>query len=290
MKKCCYCKGLYSSRGYKYCSPDCAKLGKKEKDRITHSKEKYTAYNRARLKTPEHKAWYKEYSQRLDIKAKVKARNKASRKDPMFYVNKNILRRIKRETHICWLADRPHHLNKGCKYLWESNAYQAWCYWVKAKAPDWWMAEYYKAKGKPWNNPRLSAAEKWTTRYELDQDYKAKAKEKERTRLYKFTHPETVVGWENVAGNRRRWNQAAISADGTVTRFVIKRLHKEKNCAYCYNELTKDNRQIDHVTPLSKEGRHSADNLVACCGRCNMSKGAKKLWQWFGTENRSVSL
>jgi 5-methylcytosine-specific restriction endonuclease McrA len=32
---------------------------------------------------------------------------------------------------------------------------------------------------------------------------------------------------------------------------------------------------IDHFHPLSKGGKHSIDNLVASCAKCNLSKGSK---------------
>ena len=48
-------------------------------------------------------------------------------------------------------------------------------------------------------------------------------------------------------------------------------------CQYCgnaNNELT-----LDHVTPRHLGGKHSWDNLVTCCRRCNASKGWKTLEQ-----------
>ena len=42
-------------------------------------------------------------------------------------------------------------------------------------------------------------------------------------------------------------------------------------CQYCGNAAT----TLDHVTPISRGGGWSWSNLVACCARCNASKGAK---------------
>lgn len=173
---------------------------------------------------------------------------------------------------------RLHSQAKLMDRLAERNAKQAWEYWLKVMASDQWHADYWGNTDKPWNNPRISVAEKFTLRYELDQKFRAK--ELERRRLFKWSHPEVVAMQENDAGNRRRWNQAAIKADGTITKNVVKELLRQKLCPYCLARLTKDNLQIDHVTPLSQDGAHSITNVVACCSSCNRSKGARKLWQW----------
>ena len=44
-------------------------------------------------------------------------------------------------------------------------------------------------------------------------------------------------------------------------------------CAYCSRAAN----TVDHVQPKSKGGTDSWDNLVACCLRCNNSKGDKTL-------------
>ena len=48
-------------------------------------------------------------------------------------------------------------------------------------------------------------------------------------------------------------------------------LHK---CVYCGSE---DNLTIDHVKPKSKGGKNTWENLVTCCGLCNITKGNKPL-------------
>lgn len=169
-------------------------------------------------------------------------------------------------------------LQRAYARLTASNAREAWAYWLKVKAPDWWMRVYYMESGKPWNNPRLSVAEKYSMRYELDSSFRDRQREK--TRMYKFSHPDIVAGWENSAGNRRKWNQTAMLADGTVSKQVVRSLVCETICAWCGCGIDKRNRQIDHITPISKGGAHSALNLVATCDKCNMAKGSKLLFQW----------
>lgn len=44
-------------------------------------------------------------------------------------------------------------------------------------------------------------------------------------------------------------------------------------CHYCHKKLTIDNCHIDHMTPISKSGSNSDDNLTLACPQCNESKG-----------------
>lgn len=51
-------------------------------------------------------------------------------------------------------------------------------------------------------------------------------------------------------------------------------------CAYCQQPLTSNNRQIDHVIPLSKGGPHGPSNLVFACEGCNSSKNDLFVSEW----------
>ena len=43
---------------------------------------------------------------------------------------------------------------------------------------------------------------------------------------------------------------------------------------------------MDHLTPLSRGGSHTLENLVPACGRCNMQKSAKTYEEWLVFVNR----
>ncbi len=44
-------------------------------------------------------------------------------------------------------------------------------------------------------------------------------------------------------------------------------------CAWCGCPLTLDTVTFDHLTPLSRSGRHAVWNLVPACRHCNAQKG-----------------
>jgi 5-methylcytosine-specific restriction endonuclease McrA len=45
-------------------------------------------------------------------------------------------------------------------------------------------------------------------------------------------------------------------------------------CAYCGCVLTPGTLSFDHATPTARAANYSFSNLVACCGGCNLAKGA----------------
>jgi 5-methylcytosine-specific restriction endonuclease McrA len=51
-------------------------------------------------------------------------------------------------------------------------------------------------------------------------------------------------------------------------------------CAYCGRKC--DKLTIDHVMPLAKGGKHSANNVVPSCQHCNSVKGARTPKEWTG--------
>jgi 5-methylcytosine-specific restriction endonuclease McrA len=63
-------------------------------------------------------------------------------------------------------------------------------------------------------------------------------------------------------------------------------------CAYCgcNGKLT-----IDHLVPISKDGKHKLTNLIPACHTCNSSKSHHEVYEWywnqeFFTEDRLVKL
>jgi len=60
--------------------------------------------------------------------------------------------------------------------------------------------------------------------------------------------------------------------------------HENRNvCIYCGlpEKLT-----LEHLLPRSRGGPNATDNAIFICKKCNSSKGSKRLYEWFGYENR----
>ena len=56
-----------------------------------------------------------------------------------------------------------------------------------------------------------------------------------------------------------------------------------KVCAYCGIEIT-NGYHIDHVEPLSKDGKHEVTNLALSCPSCNLRKSSKSMVLWLASK------
>lgn len=143
--------------------------------------------------------------------------------------------------------------------------YRAWrSEWLNKAAPAKCVEAVYELTGKPWNNPRLSSAEKFTMRYERDAEFRAR---------------------QVLKAQRRKVIRSALieaQSDGSVTPQSLGRLYGQaKECCYCGVPFkTSKEKTADHIVPISRGGLHSILNLVICCISCNSSKCDKMVDEW----------
>ncbi|MDN5931400.1 MAG: HNH endonuclease [Pseudonocardia sp.] len=72
--------------------------------------------------------------------------------------------------------------------------------------------------------------------------------------------------------NRRKALQRDIEVnDLTPQQWVAIVKSYAGQCVYC--GCVPDRITMDHVVPLSKDGGHTASNVVPACGPCNSAKG-----------------
>lgn len=76
----------------------------------------------------------------------------------------------------------------------------------------------------------------------------------------------------------------AIEGTELVTKRTSKHTFRKKifeewdrQCAYCGEHAD----TLDHIIPRHKGGMTVRSNLVSCCRRCNGSKGADEIWEWY---------
>ena len=81
-----------------------------------------------------------------------------------------------------------------------TEAKRARAAWFKRNAPDEWMTAWYEASGKPWNNPRLGAGDKYRLRYQGDPVFREK--QKARIQRYKAGHPRITIDGRQVYEHR----------------------------------------------------------------------------------------
>ncbi len=74
-----------------------------------------------------------------------------------------------------------------------------------------------------------------------------------------------------LSDHRQRAKRDGVTLDYCLAD-VRRLLAEHPLCEYCRVPVNFAV-QLDHRTPISRNGRHSLDNLAVCCARCNGIKG-----------------
>lgn len=100
-----------------------------------------------------------------------------------------------------------------------------------------------------------------------------KSKIDESKRAYNKTDKGKLV---KIISKRKRRAMKFGTDDGTVTtEFTQQLADSTKYCIFTGIELTAENRHLDHIIPLSRGGKHSADNVRFISAKANRIKGNK---------------
>lgn len=139
--------------------------------------------------------------------------------------------------------------------------------------------EYYRA-----NREKIIARQ--LTRYEQKRDeilpkqaaYQRANPERYRAYAAKYyaADPEPYRLRARLSDSRRRANLS--TGDLTAEEWQETLEEFDYRCAYCQASDTR--LTIEHLTPLSRGGRHTASNVVPACKSCNSSKGPKTLFEF----------
>lgn len=81
-----------------------------------------------------------------------------------------------------------------------------------------------------------------------------------------------------VVNHRRR----VVESAGDLTQDEWRSILEEFDhcCAYC--QARGMSLEQDHMTPVSRGGRHTAINVVPACGSCNRRKNARTIFEFLG--------
>lgn len=123
---------------------------------------------------------------------------------------------------------------------------------------------------------------------------------RERSLRWRLAHPQ--LSKERIAAcvkanpepsrearRRRRVFQSQNGVFVVTQRELCRLLIRQRGCCYLCN-LPIIDKELDHIIPVSKGGRHSIGNLGWACHKCNRSKSNKMLSQFrFGGKNERSS-
>jgi hypothetical protein len=107
-----------------------------------------------------------------------------------------------------------------------------------------------------------------------------KAREYEKLREWRAANPDAVAAQQS----RRRALRYGNNPDLTVEQWQAILVEFDHRCAYC--NVGGVPMEMEHMTPLSRGGRHTASNVVPSCGPCNRSKHMRTALEWIGPEWR----
>lgn len=165
------------------------------------------------------------------------------------------------------------------------NATDAWRYWIKEKAPDGWMERYYSALGKPWLNPRLSSAQSYKLRYQIDNEFSLH--ERMRRQITKARKRDGVGDAIRSAINRKGRSRSVERLLGYSIDVLMRHLEMQFTKGMSWERFSAGEIHIDHITPqalfdLTDDKQWKAcwclSNLRPCWASENIKKSDIKLF------------
>lgn len=134
---------------------------------------------------------------------------------------------------------------------------------------------YHSVKNDPEFKEKIRRAtrERKEWKREYDREYRERTRDKQRewSRNWAEKNKEKRLAIShNHKAKRRRQESGGISTSD-LAEWIS---DQKKVCYWCGSDC-KDKFHVDHYVPLSKEGKHEAENLVIACPTCNLRKSAK---------------
>lgn len=138
--------------------------------------------------------------------------------------------------------------------------------------------EYYSEKRQQWRQNNQERDKEYRVQY----DAAHKEEKSVRSKQYEKDHKDE-------RNARLRLRKAKIDVYDKISQPEYDNLFNSQNgfCAYCGKKMLTDGNpygpnfyNLEHVYPVSRGGKHTLDNLVYSCHKCNMEKGTKTIKEW----------
>lgn len=165
------------------------------------------------------------------------------------------------------------------------NAREAFDYWIKAKAPDGWVARYFKAMGKPWLNPRLSDAVQYRIKYKVDAEFQIG--ERLRRQMTKAKKKDGIADVMRSAINRSGRSTTIEKRLGYSVKDLMDHIERQFTKGMNWEAFRSGEIHIDHIVPQSSFDTSNKSEWMSCwClsnlrpmwARANLEKRDKRLY------------
>ena len=110
-----------------------------------------------------------------------------------------------------------------------------------------------------------------------------KEKHRKNGKIWRKKNPESVR-------LSHKYRKARKRAGGKLDVGIVQRIYEHNikhfgtlTCIYCIEPIVFGNDNLEHIIPLSRNGKNTFENMDVACSHCNLSKSNKLLEEWFPT-------
>lgn len=108
-------------------------------------------------------------------------------------------------------------------------------------------------------------------------------REKARSRYAADPVKQIARNHARPSGLTSRAKSIVSSSDGSLTVDALTALFADaKVCPYCGVGISGKGKTLDHVVAVANGGKHSIENVLICCRKCNSAKGKLPISAWIG--------
>jgi 5-methylcytosine-specific restriction endonuclease McrA len=105
-----------------------------------------------------------------------------------------------------------------------------------------------------------------------------KEKARERQKIWNKNNPEKILAMGRQRSHVRRIQAKCTLKESILIRsYIVRHLSKRTHCCYYCGKRFPGVFHADHIIPLSRGGRHIAENLCISCPNCNLTKSNKTI-------------
>jgi hypothetical protein len=144
----------------------------------------------------------------------------------------------------------------------------AWLEWMD-RAPDWWLDIYWRESPKPWNDPRLTVAEKYRMRYALDPEFVLR--ERMRRRVKKTAKRLGIATSITLALKRECATSPTVERQlGYSIADLRRHIERQFTKRMTWARFMAGDIHIDHIRPIASFDVSDDEEFRACWALSNL--------------------